>query len=137
MIVEPAGIPRRAGGEIVAAGHRGVAGDAAAAAKTAAPRGPALLEARLLHRRSLDHLGIGERDVVGQCFALRRKAERRPIRAADAAAAVDERIEHQPQELIRYPERSAGRRSRPRPKSASVRLATPATAMRASWQSRL
>src|SRR5262245_40802765 len=101
MIVEPAGISRGAGGKIVAAGHRGVAGDAAAAAETAAPRGPALLEARLFHRRSLEHLGIGERDVVGQRLALWRKAQRRPIRTADAAAAVDERIEHEAEELVR------------------------------------
>ena len=36
----------------------------------------------------------------GSVFALGRKAERRAAGAADAAAAIDERIEHQAEELL-------------------------------------
>ena len=51
----------------------------------------------------------------GSVLALGRKAERRAAGAGDAAAAVDERIEHQAEELVRHLEcRPAARRSRPR-----------------------
>ena len=70
--------------------------------------------------RRLHHLRIGERDVVGQQLALGREAERRAARAADAAPAIDERIEHQAEELVHQLEaRLAGCRSRPR-QTASV-----------------
>src|SRR5262245_17591859 len=86
--------------EIMAADHGEIAAGAVAAAEACAP----YRQARLIdwHRRRalLEHLGIGERDVLRQVFALWRKAERRVIDAADAAAAVDERIKHQVQELI-------------------------------------
>ena len=80
--------------------HRRIARRAIAAAIGAAPRAPALLEARRLHRRRLEHGGIGERDVVRERFALGRKGDRRPAGAGRAVAAVDEGIEHQPEELV-------------------------------------
>ena len=48
----------------------------------------------------------------GSVFALGRKAERRPAGAGHAAAAVDEGIEHEPEEQIHHLERgllAAGR----------------------------
>jgi hypothetical protein len=60
---------------------------------------------RLVDRR-LRHLGIGERDVLGQLRALGRKAERRCAGASDGTAAVDERIEHQAEELAAELERA-------------------------------
>jgi hypothetical protein len=105
MIVEPGGAARRARGKIVAAHHQRIAGGAVRAAITRAPHAPALLEDWRLRRR-LEHLGISERDVVGQLFALRRKAERRDVGAAEPGAAVDEGIEHDAEELIRQLERT-------------------------------
>src|SRR5437660_7297134 len=83
VIIEPAGKSHRRSGEVVAADHRGVAADAAAAAEGPAPGGPALLEARRLLRRSLEHLRVGERDVVRERFAFGSKAQRRVVRPAE------------------------------------------------------
>jgi hypothetical protein len=84
----------------VAAEHRRIAVGLVAAAIGAAPRGPARLVCLRLHRRRLEHRGIGEGDVGGQRrVALGGKAERGAARAGDAAASVDERIEHQVEEL--------------------------------------
>ena len=47
--------------------------------------------------------------LVRQRLALRRKAERRPAGNGDPAAAVDERIEHQPEELAAELERALPR----------------------------
>ena len=88
----------------MAADHRRIADGAVAAAIAAAPHAPALLEGRRLRRR-LEQLGVGERDVVGQLFALGRKAERRAAGPRDAVAAVDERIEHDAEELVGQLER--------------------------------
>src|SRR5262249_38474287 len=99
MIVEAAGKARGAGGEIVAAEHRRIARRAIAAAIGAAPHSPALLEGRRLHGSRLEYRGISERDVVRQFLALGRKSERRSAGATDAAAAIDEGIEHQAEEL--------------------------------------
>src|SRR5262245_27050604 len=86
--------------EIMAADHGEIAAGAVAAAEACAP----YRQARLIHRcrlgRCLEYLGIGERDVLRQVFALGRKTECRVIGAADTAAAVDEWIKHQVQELI-------------------------------------
>ena len=98
-IIEPAGKPRHAGGEIVAADHRRITAGAAGAAEARAPRRPALPEGGSFHRRRLEHRGIGERNVLGQRSLLRRKGQCRAAHSRNAAAAVDERIEHQSQEL--------------------------------------
>ena len=56
-------------------------------------------------RRRLEQARIGERHVGRQaCLLIRRKAER-PAAACRSAAAIDERIEHQAQELIGQIER--------------------------------
>ena len=54
----------------MAADHRRIAEGAIAAAIDAAPCAPALLEARRRHRRRFEHRGIGQRDLVGDGFAL-------------------------------------------------------------------
>src|SRR5262249_30720086 len=69
---------------------------------------PALLEAWRL-RRLLQQLGIGEREVLGQLFALRRKSDGATI---NLVPAVDERIEHDAEKLVGQLERhllAAGR----------------------------
>src|SRR5262249_40019921 len=99
-IVEAGGEACGGGGEVVAAEHGPIAARLVAAAMGAAPRGPALVEGRGWHGRCLEHLRIGERDVVGQRRLLGREAERGAARAAAAAAPVDERIEHQAEELV-------------------------------------
>ena len=99
MIIESGRAARRARGEIVAADHREIAVGTIAAAIACAPHGPALLEGGRL-RRCLEHLRVGERDVLRQRRAFRRKAERWPVDTADPGAPVDEGIEHQVQELI-------------------------------------
>ena len=86
----------------MAAEHRRIARGAVAAAIGAAPCAPALLEARRLHRRRLEHRGIGERDFVGDGFALGCEADRGPAEPGRAVAAVDERIEHEPEELVAH-----------------------------------
>jgi len=94
----------------VAPHHRKIAGGAVAAAVTGAPHAPALLEGGRLGRR-LEHLGVSERDVLRQFFALGRKAD--GAATIDAASAVDEGIEHDPEELVGELERAllrAGRR---------------------------
>ena len=99
-IVEAAGEAGGARGQVVAADHGEVAGGAVAAAIGAAPHRPArLVDGHRLGRR-LEHRGIGERDLGRHGVALGRKAERGVIGAADAAAAIDERIEHQVEELV-------------------------------------
>src|SRR5262249_21568524 len=63
--------------------------------------------------RRLEHLGVSKRDVVGQVFALGRKAERAAAAGAERVAAVDEGIEHDAEELVCQLERRllrAGRR---------------------------
>ena len=100
-IVEAAGHAHRARGHVVAADHGEIAAGAVAAAIGAAPRRPARLVDRwqgLL--RCLEHRGIGERDLGRRVVALGRKAERGVIGTADAAASVDEGIEHQIEELV-------------------------------------
>src|SRR5207244_8946572 len=91
LIVKPRRDAAAAHADIVATDNS-IAAGLVGCAEGAAPRGPALLEARgsRLVDRSLHHLGVGERDVVWQIRPLGRKAERRPSRAADAAAAIDE-----------------------------------------------
>src|SRR5262249_5978049 len=109
-VIEPGRAARRRGGEIVAADHRGIAGGAVRAAVARAPRAPALLEAWRLRRR-FQYLCISERDVVRQLCALRRKPDRGA--AERVASAVDERIEHDAEELVAELERAllrAGRR---------------------------
>jgi hypothetical protein len=101
MIVEPGHAARRARRKIVAADHRGIAAGAVGAAIARSPRAPALLEARRLRWR-LEHLGVAERDVVRQRFALGRKAQRGAGRAGNAASAVNEGIEHDAEELVRH-----------------------------------
>src|SRR5262249_29317495 len=100
MIVEPGCAACRARGQSVASHPRRISAGTVRAAIACAPHAPALLEARRLGRR-LEHLGISERDVLRQRFALRRKAERGASGARDAAAAIDEGIEHDPEELVR------------------------------------
>ena len=103
-IVDAAGKARSAGGEVVASQHRGIAVGAVAAAIASAPHAPALLEGlrrRLL--RGLEHGGIGEGDILRHRFALGRKADGASCSgtiAAEAAAAVDEGIEHEGEELV-------------------------------------
>jgi hypothetical protein len=98
-IVQPSRTPRRARGKIVAADDGRVAGGAVRAAIARPPHAPALVETDRLRRR-LEDLGVGERDIVGHLFALRRKAERRAAGTGEAAAAIDERIEHDAEELV-------------------------------------
>jgi hypothetical protein len=50
-------------------------------------------------RRRLDYLAVRKRDVVGQLCALGRKAD--GAAAVHVASAVDERIEHDVEELVR------------------------------------
>src|SRR5215831_7051835 len=85
-----------------------------AAAVGAAPRGPPrLIDRRQRRSRLLEHRGISERNrgrhglALGrktECrsprFALARKAKRRLVGAANPATAIDERIEHQAEELV-------------------------------------
>ena len=100
-IVEAAGHAHRARGHVVAADDGKIAAGAVAAAIGAAPCGPArLVDRRQGLLRCLEHRGIGERDLGRRAVALGRKAERGMIRAADAAASIDEGIEHQVEELV-------------------------------------
>src|SRR5262249_5437189 len=100
-IVEARGEARGGGGEVVAAEHGRIAARLVAAAIGAAPRSPALLEDGHRRRlRLLEHLGISERDVVRQLLLLGREAERGRACPGDAAAAIDERIEHEREELV-------------------------------------
>ena len=99
-VIESAGKAHRARGQVVAADECNIAAGAVAAAISAAPHRPTrLIDRRRLWRR-LQHRGIGVGDVGGHVFALRRKAERRVIGAANAAAAIYEGIKHQVQELV-------------------------------------
>ncbi len=100
-IVESGGDAPRARGEIVRADHQRIAARLVIAAVRGAPRGPARLvdQRRRLVERRLQHLGISERDIVGDVGPLRREPDRRPTGAADAGAPVDERIEHDAEEL--------------------------------------
>ena len=84
----------------MAAAHGEIAGGAVAAAISAAPRGPTRLIDWHGRRGRLEHRGVSERNVRRHGFALGRKAERRVIGAADPAAAIDEGIKHQVQELV-------------------------------------
>ena len=71
----------------------------AAAAETGAPRGPALGEGRL--SGALRGIRIGQRNVGRQCFLLiGREAECAWPGHGAAVAPIDERIEHQAQELV-------------------------------------
>jgi hypothetical protein len=99
-VIEPGRAARRSRRKVVAADDCRIAAGPIAAAVTCAPDAPALLERRRLRRR-LEQLGVGQRDVLRQVFALRRKAERGAGGARDAAPAIDEGIEHDPKELIR------------------------------------
>jgi hypothetical protein len=96
-IIEPGRAARRARGKIVAAHHREIACAAIAGAIACAPHAPALLEAWRL-RRLFQYLCISERNVVGQLFALGRKADRGATERV--AAHVDEGIEHHVEELV-------------------------------------
>jgi len=85
----------------VAADHGLITARAVAAAIGTAPCGPArLIDWWQGLLRRLEHRGISERDLRRHGVALRREAERGAIGAADAAASVDEGIEHQVEELV-------------------------------------
>ena len=84
----------------MAADHGQIAVGAVAAAEARAPHRPARLIDRHRLGRRLEHRGIGKRDLRRHAFALGRKAERRMVGAADPAAAIDEGIEHQVEELV-------------------------------------
>src|SRR5262249_16680330 len=73
------------------------------------PPAPALLEA-WRRRRRFQYLCISERDVVGQLCALRRKAD--GAATERVASAVDERIEHDAEELVGKLERALLRAGR-------------------------
>src|SRR5262249_56916847 len=70
-----------------------------------------LVESRRL-RRGLEHLGVGEGDVVRKVLALGRKAERGTASPRDAVPAVDEGIEHDAEELVGQLERALLRAGR-------------------------
>src|SRR5262249_37949271 len=78
----------------MAADHGEIAGSAVAAATGATPHRPPRLIARRCLGRLLQHRRIGMGNVGRQGIALRRKAERRAIGAANPVAPVDEGIEH-------------------------------------------
>jgi hypothetical protein len=94
----------------VAADNRRIPTGAVAPAIARAPHAPALLE-RLLLRGLFEELCVSERDVLGQFFARGRKADGAAT-AADAAAAVDEGIEHDAEELVGELERALLRAGR-------------------------
>ena len=81
----------------MAAVHGRVAGRAVAAAIARAPHAPRLFECDWLRRR-LEYLAVRKRDVVGQFFALGRKTD--GAAAIHVASAINERIEHDVEELI-------------------------------------
>jgi hypothetical protein len=92
VIIEAAGEADCAGGQIMAAGNGDIAAGAVAAAIGATPCRPA----RLIDRRQrcawlLEHRGIG---------GFGGKAERRMVGATDAAAPIDEGVEHHVEKLI-------------------------------------
>ena len=99
-IIEAAGEADRARGQIMAADHGEIAGGAVAAAIGATPHRPARLIDRRRHSWCFQHRGIGQCDLGRHVVALGRKAKRRVIGAADAAAPIDEGIEHQVEELV-------------------------------------
>ncbi len=77
-----------------------VAAGLVAAAVGATPHRPArLIDRRRLGRR-FQHRGVGVGDIGRHGVALGCKAERGVIGAADPAAAIDEGIEHQIEELV-------------------------------------
>ena len=84
----------------MAADHGKVAAGAVAAAIGAAPSCPARLVDRQGLLRYLEHGSISERDLGRHAVALGRKAERGVLRTADAAASIDEGVEHQVEELV-------------------------------------
>ena len=84
----------------MASDHRRIARGAIAAAIGRAPCAPALLEGRRRHRRRFEHRGIGQRDLVRDGLALGRKRDCRPAASRGAVASIDERIEHEPEELV-------------------------------------
>src|SRR4029077_11984571 len=77
-----------------------------------APYAPALLERYGLGDRRAQHLGVGKRDVLRQRLALGRERARLSKGAADTAAPIDERIEHQREELAHQLERALLRAGR-------------------------
>jgi hypothetical protein len=93
----------------VAADGDRITGGAVAAAIARTPHAPALLEAWRF-RRLFQYFRVGERDVVAQLLALRGKADRAP--AEGLASAINERIEHDIEELVGELERSLLRTSR-------------------------
>jgi hypothetical protein len=112
VIVEAAGNADCARSQIMAADDGDVARGAVASAVAATPYRPAWLIDRHRLLRSLEHRGIGKRNLRGRTVALGRKAERRPAGATDAAAAVDEGVEHKVEKLALHLEanlRRAGR----------------------------
>jgi len=74
-----------------------IASRAVAAAIARPPHAPRLLEVGRLGRR-LEDLAVRERDVVGQFLPLGRKADGAAV--IHVASAIDERIEHDVEELI-------------------------------------
>src|SRR5215510_333964 len=85
----------------MAADDGDIAAGAVAAAIGATPYRPARLIDRCRLGRRLQHLGIGERDVLRQVFAFGSKAKRRMVAAAaDPAAPIDEGVEHHIEKLI-------------------------------------
>src|ERR1700730_7356161 len=82
------------------------------AAVARAPYAPALLEGDCLGDGRTQHLRIGERDVFGQRLAIWCERDCIAVYATNAAAPIDERIEHQPEEGCHHLKRwllSAGR----------------------------
>jgi hypothetical protein len=59
-----------------------------------------LLEGRRRHRRRFEHGGIGQCDLVRDGLALGCKRDCRPAASRGAVASIDERIEHEPEELM-------------------------------------
>ena len=95
--IEAGGAARGAGGKIMAAVNGTIASRAVAAAIARPPHAPRLLEVGRLGRR-LEDLAVRERDVVGQFLPLGRKADGAAV--IHVASAIDERIEHDVEELI-------------------------------------
>ena len=93
--------------------HHRIAAGAIGAAIGAAPHAPArLVDRRRLIDRRLHRLGIGQREGVGHLRPLGGEADRRSAGAAHATASVDERIEHQVEELAAQLERTLLRAGR-------------------------
>src|SRR5262249_7399114 len=86
--------------QIITAAYYGISSRAIAAAISAAPRRPSRLIDWDRRGRFLEHLGIRKRDLGWHNFPLGRQPERGVVSTTNPAAPIDERIEHQVEELV-------------------------------------